>query len=309
MIKIFFCCSWDPNPVHFLKVKYAPLTPNSKGVWKNIIAITNIKEAEWVVIIDDIHPSQRKEILKFNKNKVICIPRESHRINPSYLKYNFKYPFMYKNFFHCWTSLICKKNYNDLIKFKMQKKTKLCSTITSRFNNGRGLYGTRINFIKRLSQQNKFLDKIDIFGYGWNKNELGKMYKGAFPGHVARTRWPDPNIIPNTTKWNGLEKYSYSIAIENSCTKNNFEEKFTDCILAWTIPIYYGCPNINKYFPKDCYYWLDITSPNCFEELEKILNTPITEKQIKAMEKARDLILNKYNVWGVVHNIIEKDNN
>jgi len=115
-------------------------------------------------------------------------------------------------------------------------------------------------------------------------------------------------LLPNSSKWDGLEHYSYSIAIENSCKENYFSEKFTDCILAWTIPIYYGCPNIDKYFSKDCYYWLDITSANCFTELEKILNTPITEKQIKAMEKARDLILNKYNVWEVVDNIVEKDN-
>ena len=51
---------------------------------------------------------------------------------------------------------------------------------------------------------------------------------------------------------------------------------------------------INEYFPSDCYYWLDITSPNCFEELDKILNTPITGKQINAVEKARDIILNKH---------------
>ena len=43
------------------------------------------------------------------------------------------------------------------------------------------------------------------------------------------------------------------------------------------------------------------------EELDKILNTPITEKQIKAVEKARDLILNKYMVWCVVSDIIEND--
>ena len=307
MIKIFFCCSWDKDPVHFLKEKIAPLTFNSKGIWKNIIGVTDIKEAEWVVILDDIHYSQRKDILQFNKKKVICIPRESGRINPSYLKYNFKYPYTYKNFFHCWSSIICKKNYDELMNLKKIKKTKLCSTVTSRFDNGTGLYRTRINFIKKLSKENKFLDKIDIFGYGWNKNELGKMYKGAFPGHVARSSNPDPNIIPNTTKWDGLHNYLYSIAIENSCTKNCFEEKFTDCILAWTIPIYYGCPNIDKYFPKDCYYWLDINSPNCFEELEKILNTPITEKQITALRKARELILNKYNVWDVVHNIINNN--
>ena len=93
MIKIFFCCSWDSNPIHFLEEKYKPLTPESKGIWKNIIAVTNISEADWIVIIDDIHKSQKKQILKFNKDKVICIPREPARNNPSYLNHNFKYKF------------------------------------------------------------------------------------------------------------------------------------------------------------------------------------------------------------------------
>jgi hypothetical protein len=83
MIKIFFCCSWDPNPVHFLEDKYAPLTPNNSGKWNNIIAVTNINEAEWVIIIDDIHNSQRGQISKFNPDKIICLPREPGRTHPS----------------------------------------------------------------------------------------------------------------------------------------------------------------------------------------------------------------------------------
>ena len=70
------------------------------GIWKNIIAVEDIKQAEWVVIIDDINPNFRSNILKFNKEKVICIPREPMRRNPEYLKYGFKYDFTYSNFFH-----------------------------------------------------------------------------------------------------------------------------------------------------------------------------------------------------------------
>jgi len=198
-----------------------------------------------------------------------------------------------------------KKNYDELLAFnKIPLKNKLCSTITSRLDQGNGLYATRIEFIKKLSKQKQFLNKIDIYGYNWTESELGEMFKGTFGGFNIATSHIIDKLLPNTTKWDGLENYSYSIAIENCCLKNYFSEKFTDCILAWTIPIYYGCPNINEYFPKDCYYWLDITSSNCFEELDKILNTPITDIQINAIEKARDTILNKHNVWEVVNNIV-----
>ena len=310
MIRIFFCCSWDSNPQHFLQDKYAPLTPNNSGKWNNLIAVTNINDAEWVIIIDDIHSSQINQIAEFNHNKIICLPREPARTHPSYLNYNFKYKMTYNNFFHVWTSIMCiKKNYDELILInRSPNKNKLCSTITSRFNPGGGIYTSRINFIKKLSQQKQFIDKIDIYGYNWTEDELGEMFKGTFGGFNMGGVNKIDKLLPNTTKWNGLEHYKYSISIENCCKENYFSEKFTDCILSYTIPIYYGCPNIDKYFSKDCYYWLDINSPNCFEELEKILNTPITEKQINAITEAREVILNKHNVWSVVEKIINNDN-
>lgn len=307
MIKVFYTCSWDSDPVHFLNDKYKPLTPNNSGEWKNIVAVTDINDADWLIIVDDINPQQINDIMRFNSDKVICIPREPAKKNPYYSRLSFKYKYTYQNFFHCWTSIMCiQKNYDELLEYnKPILKNKVCSTITSRFNPGGGIYGERIEFIKKLSQQKQFLNKIDIFGYNWTEKELGKMYKGTFGGFNVGTSDKIDKLLPNTTKWDGLEKYSYSIAIENSCLENYFSEKFTDCILSWTIPIYYGCPNIDKYFSKDCYYWLDINSPNCFEELDKILNTPITEKQIKAIEKARDVILNKHNIWNVVNDVVK----
>ena len=309
MIRVFFCCSWDNNTEHFLKHKYLPLTEHSKGIWKNIQAVTDIKKADWVVIIDDIHPSLYNDIKQFNKNKIICIPREPSKKYYNYLQLQCKYGFTYKNLFHCWSSIMCiKKTYDELKLVNHSPiKNKLCSTITSGFNPGGGLYKTRIDFIKNLSTHKEFLNKVDIYGYNWTEKELGEMFKGTFGGFNIPTSSVVDKLLPNTTKWNGLEHYSYSIAIENCCMDNYFSEKFTDCILAWTIPIYYGCPNISSYFPKDCYYWLDITSPTCFEELDTILRTPITNKQIKSLEVARELILNKYHVWSVVHDIINKD--
>ena len=308
MINVFFCCSWDPDPVHFLEEKYRPLTKNSSGTCGNIMAVTDIKQADWLVIIDDIHPKQINEVANFNPNKVICIPREPENRSPVYMRFNFKYNFTYPTFFHCWSSIqAIEKNYDQLSSFQFLLKTRPCSTITSGYDNGTGLYKTRVDFIKRLSRQDRFREKIDIYGYGWKKEDLGDLYKGVFGGYNVGTCDHIENLLPNTTKWDGLDKYSYSIAIENACMPNYFSEKFTDCILAWTIPIYYGCPNIHKYFPKNCYYWLDITSPDCFDQLDRIINTPITTKQIKAMELAREMILNRYNVWNVVDNTIKKD--
>jgi hypothetical protein len=45
--------------------------------------------------------------------------------------------------------------------------------------------------------------------------------------------------------------FQYSLCIENSSRENYFSEKITDCILNKTIPIYWGCSNINEYFNED----------------------------------------------------------
>ena len=71
-----------------------------------------------------------------------------------------------------------------------------------------------------------------------------------------------------------------------------------------TIPIYYGCPNISEYFPEDSYYVVNINKEDCIEKIIEIINKPITQKNIDALAKARDLILNKYNIWNIIDNIL-----
>ena len=63
--------------------------------------------------------------------------------------------------------------------------------------------------------------------------------------------------------WNSY----FHIAIENSKNKNYFTEKIIDCFLTKTIPIYWGCSNIEEYFNKDGFIKF-----NSDEELMHILN-------------------------------------
>lgn len=41
----------------------------------------------------------------------------------------------------------------------------------------------------------------------------------------------------------------FSLIIENTSHHNYFTEKLTDCLVMKTIPVYWGCTNIEKYFP------------------------------------------------------------
>ncbi|WP_138932958.1 hypothetical protein [Roseovarius arcticus] len=52
---------------------------------------------------------------------------------------------------------------------------------------------------------------------------------------------------PFTTKSDGLAPYRYSVVIENVREPNYFSEKLLDAVLCRTVPIYWGCPNIDDF--------------------------------------------------------------
>ena len=96
--------------------------------------------------------------------------------------------------------------------------------------------------------------------------------------------------------------------MENKNQYGYITEKIINPLIAGSIPIYWGCKNIDKYFPKDCYYNIDIFDENSYEKVIEIINKPITQKNIDALKEARKLILNKYNIWSTIENIIVNDN-
>ncbi len=72
---------------------------------------------------------------------------------------------------------------------------------------------------------------------------------------------------PVSTKDIALSDYMFSLCIENSSVDNYFTEKLIDCFATGTIPIYYGCKNIDKYFDTDGMFIF-----NNLSELEDIIN-------------------------------------
>lgn len=50
------------------------------------------------------------------------------------------------------------------------------------------------------------------------------------------------------TKIEGLEHYRYSVVIENERRDNYFSEKLLDAFFCDTVPIYWGAPNIGRFF-------------------------------------------------------------
>lgn len=87
--------------------------------------------------------------------------------------------------------------------------------------------------------------------------------KNFLPGHLLRFTCKEiiekkrdfelffPPSISISEKYKLFENSMFHIAIENTKNHNYISEKVIDCFMSYTIPIYWGCPNISEYFNTD----------------------------------------------------------
>lgn len=307
-VRVYFICQWE-NSISLL-TKLKKNTPNEEGIWKNIIGINNIENADYIVILDDLPYemlNKGKEAFEdklSTKDKLIHFQRENSAIlnkcNKSWYQKDIlptlKHYYSYENdFFYIFTTPhFLNKTYDQLKSLKYHPKNNNISCIISNKNLD-PTYENRIKFITEYS--NKYKNSIDIYGRGWT-TELKTNYRGSLDSYHQESS-------SNSSKYDGLISYKYSICLENYPKEKVTSEKITDSLLCWTLPIYSGSTVTNKYYPVNSFYLIDISNNNTFELTKKISETPITNKNIKAMEKARNLILDKYNIWEQIYQIIK----
>ena len=71
---------------------------------------------------------------------------------------------------------------------------------------------------------------------------------------------------PLLQKEEALIDYRYSITIENTKQENYITEKLIDSLVVGTIPVYWGCPNLSKFFNMD-----GIITFNNIDELKNLI--------------------------------------
>jgi Glycosyltransferase family 10 (fucosyltransferase) C-term len=165
---------------------------------------------------------------------------------------------------HGFAGWYFKQDYTYLKKLPPPVKSKSISCIASNLKQLEG-HRLRIAFVKKLRQQ---MPQIEFFGKGT---------------HFL------------TDKMDGLIPYRYSIAIENSSQPFYFTEKINDCFLAYTVPVYYGCKNISRYFPERSYIQIDIENPErALKKIASLINEDDWQSRLEAVKEARELVLDKY---------------
>jgi hypothetical protein len=89
------------------------------------------------------------------------------------------------------------------------------------------------------------------------------------------------------TKIDLFKDVQFHIVIENSRQVNYFTEKLLDTLNTYTIPIYYGCPNIDEFF--DTTGWIILESMDIFE-----LNVKLMSLDVGYYKRHYNIILENY---------------
>jgi hypothetical protein len=106
-------------------------------------------------------------------------------------------------------------------------------------------------------------------------------------------------------KWDGLARYRYSIAVENTVWPDYWTEKIADCFLTRTVPLFHGCPNLEMYFPPDSFIRIDIGKPSeALETIRRVLREDNWERRLPALEEARRRVLFEYQLFPYLAKVI-----
>lgn len=265
----------------------------------------NFRDYDWLVVYEGLPPLSdqkkinRSEPLNCTQENTLLITTEPSSIRidgPHFLKQfghvlTAKPPHLVKHpkqirqtpplrWFYGRPMLEDDHNYLDLDTLNSQteiKKTQDLSTVCSNKRMQHTLHAQRYDCIMELKRC--LGDELSLFGRGIN---------------------------PISNKAEAMNEFRYHIAIENHIEADHWTEKIADCFLAYCLPFYYGPPNISDYFPADSIIPIDIFDIGGTEAIiRKSIANGEYEKRLPAIKKARQQVLDEYNLVNVIANIIE----
>ncbi len=119
--------------------------------------------------------------------------------------------------------------------------------------------------------------------------------------------WYGHGVKPLAHKYEALDRYKYSLAIENHIAPGHWSEKIADVLLAEALPFYAGDPNLDKVLPPDSFIRIPINNPT---EAIRIVKVAIAnneyEKRLPAIREAKRLLLTKYNMYAQILKVIRE---
>lgn len=164
-------------------------------------------------------------------------------------------------------------------------------------------------FPKTISQKNKimsivFSNKRFAPGHIYRSNLVNAIMQTNLPVDIyglgcCNLKMKDNRIKGQFDNCEPYDGYMYSIAIENYSLPGYYSEKYLNCLMYGTTPIYLGCPNVENDYPNHAIY-LKGNIDNDLSIIKSIVEDP--NKYVKQIDrydvlKKHDIISHLLELW------------
>jgi hypothetical protein len=158
-----------------------------------------------------------------------------------------------------------------------------------------GIIASDVNEIEGHKHRTRFLEELDSSDVDcaiWGRGEgLARFRK--YRGFALN-------------KWDVQAQCRYSIVIENSKSPLYWSEKVADALLAYSLPLYHGCSELEKFLPEASFIPIDITAQGCIDHIRGILHSDPYGERLRAIEEARHVLLTKENLYAFLDAELER---
>lgn len=280
-IKVKITCFWeDAREIHKSMMRY---TMGTGQYWKNI-KFVNGDDYDKLIILTRPHPDE-----EYDPGKAITLLTEPP-CSPNVQPHSNSVTIPVYLFLPFWGDLSADQS-QAIRNMEKIKKNELLSSVTSELlwiDDLKG-HALRLSFIQLLDS---YIDEgFHLYGrkYTGKFFEMIKAYKG---------------FIPN--KYDGLWRYKYHFACENSFYPNYFTEKIADPIISECLCFYDGCQNIETFIDERAFVRINVKKPELsVEKIIKMINDNEWQKRIKYIRQEKKRLLYELNplniIWMVVN--------
>jgi hypothetical protein len=257
-------------------------TPNQSFKWKGItFTEEDVEECDFLVILD--YPKNDFSV-KVNKNNILHICLEpanevskyrqfaNKQVSVVFNQYQNREKFVFSQPALPWHLDQDYDFFKNLKSSDLSKEDKIVWVTSNQRSSIQ--HNQRMDFLDSLVD----LPFVELFGRG---------------------------ICPIDSKWEVMKSSKYAIAYENFKNDYNWTEKISDCFLSYTMPLYFGCNRIEEYFPKEAIIQIDPKDKHIKLFLKEIVASKRYENSLEAIIQARNLVLEKYQLFPFLESIIQ----
>lgn len=289
MYKIAFIGNSE-SPAKLLEL-FKRQTPGRLGIWGQLQGVDNYEEADYYGVIDYLPSGLNVDAKK-------CVFLGAHPETMSAYRNMDNYECLAKfdarktfGFGEWWINF----DYDYLKALKPPVKTSSLAAVVSNARS-QPYHTARIEWLKRFTN-NKDLD-FHLYGrIEPDTFEMARYYRGACGSLDARGF-----AISGNDHMSGKELVylEHEFAIEFDATgEYYFSERIFDCLLLWSMPLYWGGKRLHEFIPAESFRYIDIDKSG--EDVLKYVEEQIYFKSLPAIEKAREILLDELQLWARIH--------